>query len=86
MTAGGFARGRAVFFGLTHLLYHLDGSRNMKNRRWRWVLLLAALLLLLKSVFGTATPWSVGGFFACGACWYWLARRRTRELDAPRPK
>ena len=58
----------------------------MNSRGLRWCLLLAAILFLLRSVFGAASNWSVGGFFACGAAWYWLARRKRRELDAPKPK
>ncbi len=57
----------------------------MKNRL-RWVLFFCAAGLLLKSVFGRATQWSVGGFFACGIAWYYLTWRRTRELDAPKPR
>ena len=58
----------------------------MKTRGLRWLLFIVAAILLLKSVFGTASAWSVGGFFLCGVLWYWLTWRKTRELDAPRPR
>lgn len=52
----------------------------------RWLLFFCAIGLLLKSVFGRASQWSVGGFFLCGMAWYYLTWRRTRELDAPKPR
>lgn len=51
----------------------------------RWIALLACLGCLAKNVFGQESAWSVAGFFVCGALWYYLTWRRTRELDAPRP-
>ena len=54
----------------------------MKRRGLRWLLFFAAFLLLLWSVFVSVSIWSVAAFFACGAAWYWLTWKRTRELDA----
>lgn len=58
----------------------------MKRRGLRWTLFLVAFYSLLKTVFGTATVWSVAGFFAAGGAWYWLTWKRTRELDALKPR
>lgn len=58
----------------------------MKSPRLRWLSLILSIAFLLKSVFGTTTSWSVAGFFIFGALWYFLTWRRTRELDAPRPR
>jgi hypothetical protein len=58
----------------------------MKNRGFRWLCFLLALGFLAKSIFGETTTWSVAGFFIFGALWYFLTWRRTRELDAPRPR
>jgi hypothetical protein len=58
----------------------------MKNRGFRWLCFLLALGFLTKSIFGATTTWSVAGFFIFGALWYFLTWRRTRELDAPRPR
>lgn len=52
----------------------------------RWLLLVLAIGFLLKSVFGQATTLSLVGFFVCGVSWYVLTWRRTRELDAPKPR
>ncbi len=56
------------------------------GHRLRWLLLLAAAAFLLESVFGRATVWSVAGFAVCVVAWYCLTWRRTRELDAPKPR
>ena len=56
------------------------------GRSARWVMLVLCLAFLLKNVFGEATAWSLTGFFLTLAVWYWLARKRTRELDAPRSR
>lgn len=52
----------------------------------RWVVFLAGLFFLVRSVFGEATRWTLGGFFACLGLWYWLTWLKTRELDSPRPR
>jgi uncharacterized membrane protein len=52
----------------------------------RWLLFLISAGCLLKTIFFTATPWSVGGFFLCGLAWYWLTWRHTRHLDSPKPR
>lgn len=54
--------------------------------KFRWLLFVLAIGFLLKSIFGTATHWSLAGFFVCGILWYALTWRRTRELDAPKPR
>ena len=53
---------------------------------FQWVLLLAAVFSLLWSVFFSTTAWSVAVFFLCGGAWYWLTWRKTRELDAAKPR
>ncbi|MDE2038892.1 MAG: hypothetical protein KGO96_11190 [Elusimicrobia bacterium] len=56
-------------------------------KRWaRWLSLLVALACLAKNLFGRSDAWSLSGFFAAGAAWYYLTWRRTRELDSPRPR
>lgn len=56
------------------------------KRSARWILLALCLAFLAKNVFGESGPWSLAGFFITGALWYWLAWKRTRELDSPRPR
>jgi hypothetical protein len=58
----------------------------MALRALKWGLLLAAAASLACAIFYSATPWTLGAFFVCGGSWYWLTWRKTRELDAPRPK
>jgi len=58
----------------------------VKNHGLRWLNLILSVAFLLKSVFGATTTWSVAGFFVFGAVWYFLTWRRTRELDATRPR
>lgn len=58
----------------------------MLSRALRWALLLGALACLAKSVSGYATRWSVIGFFACGALWWWLGWRLAHSLDSPKPR
>ena len=56
------------------------------RRSVRWGMLLLCVAFLIKNIFGEATVWSLTGFFAALAVWYWLTWRRQRELDAPRPR
>ncbi len=56
------------------------------SRRLRWMLLAMAFFFLAWSLLASPSPWTVAGFFACGAGWYWLTRRKTRELDSHRPR
>lgn len=58
----------------------------MSARGFRWTCFVLAIASLIKSVFGVTTTWSVGLFFVSGSLWYFLTWRRTRELDAPRPR
>lgn len=53
---------------------------------FKWLLLLAAVVSLVRVVFFSATAWSVASFFLCGGAWYWLTWRKTRELDAAKPR
>lgn len=52
----------------------------------RWVFFIAALLLLLKCIFFSASAASVTGFVLCAGFWYLLAMRKALELDRPKPK
>lgn len=54
-----------------------------RTRPVRWLLFFTALFCFFYVVIVDATTWSVGGFFASGLLWYWLERRKMRELDAP---
>lgn len=56
------------------------------KRSARWIVLLICLGCLAQNVFGESNPWTLTGFFVSGAIWYWLTWKRTRELDAPRPR
>ena len=56
------------------------------KRAARWFSLLISLACLATNVFGQSTAWSLAGFFIAGAAWYYLTWKRTRELDAPRPR
>ena len=59
----------------------------MRTKRWfRWLLFLGAAASFLRVVWAGAEPFSVGTFFVLGGGWFWLERRKTRELDAPRPR
>lgn len=53
------------------------------TRPVRWILFFVAIACFLYAVVVDATAWSVGGFFCSGIIWYWLERRKMRELDAP---
>lgn len=55
-------------------------------QRWlRWVLLALCVGCLAKNVFGHENFWSLTLFFVSGGAWYYLAWKRARELDSPRP-
>lgn len=58
----------------------------VSQRNLRWVLFLAAFSFLLAAIFADEKFWPCVGFFLFGGVWFWLARRKARELDAPRPK
>ena len=60
----------------------------MRQRRaYRWALFLVALICFAYFVFfdSDSIP-SLLAFFASGGLWYWLERRKMRELDALRKK
>lgn len=56
------------------------------KRSARWLSLLVCVGCLAKNMFGQSSAWSLAGFFASGGAWYYLTWKRTRELDAPRPR
>jgi hypothetical protein len=60
----------------------------MRQRRaYRWVLFLAALISFFYFVIVDSDSLSaLAAFFVSGGLWYWLERRKMRELDAPHPK
>lgn len=60
---------------------------NRMNRRpLRWSLFFLASVFLAASFVAESKLWTSAGFFVCGGAWYWLARRKARELDAPKPR
>ena len=60
--------------------------KTMKSRNLRWILFVLAIFFLIASFFASNKLWTIGGFFICGGIWFWRARRKAQELDAPRPK
>ena len=56
------------------------------KRAYRWFLFLAAVLSFFYVVFFDRSPTAVAAFFVSGGVWYFLEQRKTRELDAPKPK
>lgn len=58
----------------------------MSSRNLRWILLCFAVAFLASAFFAERKEWAAVGFFACGLGWYFLARKKARELDAPRPR
>lgn len=55
----------------------------MNARNIRWLLLVLAVAFLVAAFFADNKLWAAVGFFCCGSCWYWLARRKAHELDGP---
>ena len=51
------------------------------RRSLRWISLTLCIGFLVHNIFGETQTWSLAGFFATGALWYWLTWKRTRELD-----
>ncbi|MCX5787911.1 MAG: hypothetical protein NTX64_05295 [Elusimicrobia bacterium] len=60
----------------------------MRNTRraYRWFLFLVAVASFFHILFAGPTIPGVILFFVSGGLWYWREQRKTRELDAPRPK
>ena len=60
----------------------------MRQRRaYRWMLFLVAAACFLYFVFiDNESPWALGLFFLSGGLWFWLERRKMRELDALHPR
>ena len=53
-------------------------------RALRWSLLAVSAALLLRFVLaGGRSPGALALFAACGGAWFWLQRRKLRELDGP---
>ncbi len=57
----------------------------MKQRRaYRWCLFFFAVICFFYIVFWDSDNlWALGFFFLSGGLWYWLERRKMRELDRP---
>jgi len=55
----------------------------MRQRRaYRWALFFVALFCFFYFVFRDSDSlWALGLFFLSGGLWYWLERRKMRELD-----
>ena len=59
----------------------------MRQRRaFRWTLFFLAALCFIRFVFLGGGTLSLTLFFIFGGSWYWLERRKMRELDAPHPR
>lgn len=58
----------------------------MNARNLRWILFILTASFLVGSFFTEHEFWAAAGFFTCGSLWYWLVRRKARELDGPRPR
>jgi hypothetical protein len=58
----------------------------MNARNFRWILLILTAAFLGASFFTEHELWAAAGFFICGSLWYWLVRRKARELDGSRPR
>lgn len=56
------------------------------RRAYRWFLFLVACCSFFHIVFARPNFANVSLFFVAGGLWYWREMRKTRELDAPRPK
>lgn len=57
-----------------------------RRRGYRWTLFVVAAGLFVYVTLVEASAWAVAAFFVSGGLWYWLERRKMRELDAPRPR
>ncbi|MBI3549510.1 MAG: hypothetical protein HY078_10770 [Elusimicrobia bacterium] len=55
----------------------------VQRRGFRWLLFTIAVIDFFLAVLWRADAWTIGIFFASGGGWYWLERRKMRELDAP---
>ena len=58
---------------------------NLQKRSFRWALFGVAVFCFFYTIFIHVSIWSVAVFFASGGAWYWLEKRKARELDAFRP-
>lgn len=56
-----------------------------QKRGFRWTLFAVSVLCFMYTVFVRVSLWTLGFFFVSGGAWYWLERRKTRELDALPP-
>ncbi len=62
------------------------GMNRINRRALRWTLFTLAIVCLAASFVVDGKLWTSAGFFVCGGAWFWLAKRKARELDAPRPR
>lgn len=58
----------------------------MMRRPVRWTLFALAATAFVRFVFFGRGPAALAVFFVAGGLWFWLERRKMRELDAPRPR
>jgi len=56
------------------------------KRGFRWTLFAVAFCCFFWVVFVSSSPWAIALFFISGGGWYYLEQRKTRELDAPKPR
>lgn len=56
------------------------------RRAYRWFLFFVAFLSFWYIVLVRPTLPAVALFFVTGGLWYWREQRKTRELDAAKPK
>ena len=54
-----------------------------QKRAYRWFLFVVAVVCFFYVVCRSRSPKAVASFFVAGGLWYWLERRKTRELDGP---
>ncbi len=59
---------------------------HVSQRNLRRVLFLMASGFLLSAFMADDKIWPCVGFFFFGGLWFWLARRKARELDSPHPR
>ena len=56
------------------------------RRAYRWSLFVVAVGTFFYILYAGPGVLDVALFFISGGLWYWREQRKTRELDAPRPK
>ena len=76
-------RGYCIIAPQTRKTQNGGAEDNIMKRGFRWFLFLIAFFDFFVVLSGRANVWTVGVFFAAGCSWYFLERRKMRELDAP---